>query len=537
MLSRRQLLARTAALAAGSLVPRAFAGPLRPVRETLLDIPDGRLRGVLQDDGIRAFRGVPFAQPPIGPLRFRPPARLIPWQGVHSAFQSAPAARQPPEPGLAQNEDCLYLNVWTPPIPGPHPVFVWIHGGGYTGGNSFAPLFDGSRFAQEGIVTVTVAYRLGVFGFLDLGPLLGPDFAGSANNGTRDVVESLRWVERNIAAFGGDPGRVTVGGESAGAKLTATLMALPEAQPLFQSAISESGGGERILTREQAAEVAHRFAEEWLETTRGAAKDSPPNTNSTAPQARNGSATLHIARLSGLLTADPLDLIAAQHTLIETSSIHFPLRPEVDGRYLTARPVDLVAQGSARGKRLLLGSNRDESALFLGPHPAADPTAADLGNLSLARFNPVFARYAALYPEMTPAQRRIRAVTAEEYWVPTVRLADAHTKNGGSAWMYRLDLAPATGRFVDEAYHSEDLGFVWNRLGPELAATPSATTLAQATHTAWSAFIRGEAPAAPGLPPWPAYNPSIRPTLILDATSRIETQPAEAELRLWDGVL
>ena len=431
-------------------------------------------------------------------------------------MQFAPAAMQEGDKGVPQSEDCLYLNVWSPGMAADAPqlpVFVWIHGGGFTGGNSFAPIFDGEQFATAGIVLVTVAYRLGVFGFMDLGPLLGEGFAGSGNNAMRDLVEALRWVRANISAFGGDPERVTVGGESAGAKATAALLALPEARGLFQSAISESGGGERVLTHDGAAEVARQYGEHW----RGA----HPGTRGAAD-------------FQALQTAAADELIDVQRRLLERSERHFPFRSEVDGSYLKGRPVDLVAAGSAKGKRLLLGSNRDESSLFLGPRPAKDPGARDLGNLVPAAFDSVFAHYPALYPEMTPEQRRVRAVTAEEYWVPTVRLGDAHVRAGGMAWMYRLDFARETGRYPGEAYHSEDLAFVWDR---ETETGLEGVPLARQMHAAWAAFIRGEAPAAEGLPAWPRYTASERPTMILDRASRVETRPQERELRLWDGVL
>ena len=201
-----------------------------PVSESaVVKTRSGDLRGETVD-GVRVFRGIPFAQPPVGELRFRPPVEVKPWTGVRPAIRFAPEAMQPAEVGIARSEDCLYLNVWAPEGKGPFPVFVWIHGGGFTGGRATAPIFDGAGFARDGVVLVTVAYRLGVFGFMDLGPVLGGAYAGSGNNAMRDLVAALRWVQGNIAAFGGDPGRVTVGGESAGAKATAALMAIPEAQ-------------------------------------------------------------------------------------------------------------------------------------------------------------------------------------------------------------------------------------------------------------------------------------------------------------------
>jgi len=471
----------------------------------------GQLRGTVEGSGVRVFRGIPFAEPPVGALRFRPPVRSKGWTGVREAGAFRPMAVQSVNGRVQGSEDCLYLNVWAPAGAGPFPVFVWIHGGGYTGGAAAAPIFDGTEFAGDGVVLVTVAYRLGVFGFLDLGPLLGPEYGGGGNNALRDLTMALGWVRENIAAFGGDPGKVTVGGESAGAKATAALLAIGEARGMFGAAISESGGGERVGARARAA-----------------AGGGPRGRGGGAGEAGGGV-------VPELKTAAAERLIAAQVRLIEQSARHFPFRPEVDGSYLAGRPVDVVAKGSMRGERMLIGTNRDESALFLGPHPAADPTARDLGNLSLGKFDAVFAKYAALYPEMTEAQRRVRAVTAEEYWVPSVRLAEAHVGAGGEAWMYRLDYAKTKGRMAGEAYHSEDVRLVFDK--PDTEDDAAGVSLGRQMHAAWVAFIKGEVPAAQGLPVWPGYRGGERRTMVLDRVSRVEERPMETELRLWDGVL
>ncbi|MDE3103992.1 MAG: carboxylesterase/lipase family protein [Acidobacteriota bacterium] len=514
-LSRRSFLTTSAASLAGlALAPSSLlAQPPSTQEPTLVNTPLGRLRGQLVD-GVRVFRGIPFAQPPVGQLRFLPPVPAQPWSGEREALRFAAAAVQSNSSTLPQGEDCLYLNVWAPQGPGPFPVYVSIHGGGYTGGSSFAPIFDGSHFTRNGIVLVTVAYRLGVFGFLELEPLLGPSYSDSANNALRDLYTALDWVHHNIEAFGGDPTRVTIGGESAGAKATAALMAVPAASRLFQSAISESGGGERVVTVAQAAQVAEQFGRIWRTTH--------PSASGT---------------LNDLLTAPATDLLTAQNALIAASEMHFPLRPLIGHALLPHSPATVVAETPHLGKRLLIGTNRDESAAFLGPHPAADPTARDLGNLPLATFNSVFARYRALYPEMTPEQLRIRAATAEEYWVPSVRFAAANLRSGGTSWMYRLDYAKPTGPMAGQAYHALDLSLVWQMLDHDEQADPAAAPLAQQMHTAWASFIRGEAPTAPGLPAWPAITPASRPTMVLAATPRLERDPAEAELRLWDGVL
>ncbi len=511
--SRREFLLNGAVGAAALAVQPLYALGLAANPSTVVTTPAGKLRGELAG-GVRVFRGVRFAEPPVGDLRFRPPVAAKPWQGTRDALAFAPAPLQEVSDDLRTSEDCLFLNVWAPPGKGPFPVFVWIYGGGFTAGNTSTPLFDGTQFAREGILVVTVAYRLGVFGFMDLSPLLGPAYADSGNNAMRDLVCSLEWVHANISAFGGDPARVTVGGESAGAKATAAMMAIPRAAALFQSAISESGGGERVLTEAQATQISNQFGDLW---------------RAAHPAASPG--------FDDLRNASGADLLATQKALIAAATLHFPFRSQVGGSLLPRRPVDLVAAQSSAGKRLLIGTNRDESAAFLGAHPKADPLSRDLGNLDLTRFDAVFANYPALYPEMTEAQRRIRAVTAEEYWVPSIRLADAQVAGGGEAWMYRLDYSKQTGPMAGEASHGLDLGLLWEKLDAVEREDPLAEPLSREMHLAWIAFVQGRAPAAPNLPAWQAYNPQTRPTMILGPDPRIEQNPQDGELRLWDGVL
>ena len=515
--TRRQFLAQSSLAAAAFATPRLFAQATAQAATTVTT-RQGPIRG-LTADGVRIFRGVPFAQPPIGPLRFMPPLPLHnphpEWTETYDATKFSASPMQSGEPGITQSEDCLYLNLWTPDTPAhhftPYPVFVWIHGGGFTGGHAFEPVYDGSQFAREGIICITVAYRLGVFGFLDLEPILGPAYAGSANNALIDLIASLQWIQQNIAAFGGDPKRVTIGGESAGAKLTDILMGIPSAQPLFHQMISESGGAERVWHKSTSTGVTKGFAAAFQKAT-----GQDPKTLATIPAA---------------------DIISIQHDFLETWPQHFPLRAEIDGTLIPRLPIDTIASGSTKGKRLLIGTNRDESALFVGPHPNHDPEAKDLGNLSTAAFDPVFAKYATLYPEMTDIQRRIRALTAEEYWIPSTRVADAHTRSGGQTFTYRLDFAEASGRLSGYAYHSLDVGLVWDKPHAAVSNASAEATLATQMHTAWAAFIRGDVPAAPGLPAWPAYNLATRPTMLLNTQSEIATNPNLPELHLWDRIL
>jgi len=511
-LSRREFL-----IDAGLAAVALRCAPLSALADTtpaIVHTASGTLRGE-QSAGVLQFSGVPFAEPPVGPLRFRAPVPIKPWTGERDATRFAAAAMQSGELGIEHSEDCLYLNIWAPASsPGGHaslPVYVWIHGGGFTGGHAFESMYDGMEMTKEGVICVSVAYRLGVFGFLDLEPLLGAEYAGSANNGLRDLMTALQWIRQNISAFGGDPARVTIGGESAGAKLADILIGVPSARPLFHQVISESGGAERVWTRAQSKTVTLGFGDNWRALT-----GTEPSTVLTAP-------------------ADTL--IKVQKQFIAAWPQHFPLRCQIDGSLVPLRPVESIAAGSSKGKRLLIGTNRDESALFIGPHPQKDPIAADLGNLLPEKFAPVFKRYREVYPQMTDEQLRIRAVTAEEYWIPSMHAADAHLKGGGSAWMYRLDFSETNGFLRGYAFHSLDVRLVWNR--PSLLAVNAAAEadLARQMYQAWIAFLRGDTPASPGVPAWPEYNSATRPTMIFDTQNHVEFKPEDAELRLWDGVL
>jgi len=484
-------------------MPRLFAASSD---HAVVDAPCGTLRGEIVD-GNRVFRGVPFAHPPVGSLRFRPPVKLKAWTGLREAAKFAPSAMQP---GDGHSEDCLYLNIIAPSGKGPYPVYVWIHGGGFTGGSPSDSIYEHSTLPQEGIISITVAYRLGVFGFLDVAPLLGKEYAGSANNALRDLIMALEWIQENIGAFGGDPKRVTIGGESAGAKLTGILLGTPAARPLFHQAISESGGAERVSpTAAAAAEVSAGFGKTWLKN--------------------------HVGYQS-LLTAPATALIDAQQTFTGSWPKHFPLRPEVDGELLPHMPIESIAAGSSRGKRILIGTNADESALFIGPHPSKDPGPADLGNLAKAKFDEVLGHYKDVYPEMTDEQRRIRALTAEEYMIPTDRVIEAHSRHG-DAYVYRLDFAETSGNLKGYAFHGLDVGLVWNRPNINAGNAADEAALSARMQKAWASFLRGETPAADGLPAWPKYTRRERTTMVLDVASHVDRKPHEAEYRLWDGLL
>jgi para-nitrobenzyl esterase len=491
--TRRQMLVGTAASIATLACSRALLAQAATVRV-------GNYSGTVKD-GVRTILGIPYAQPPIGPLRFSAPQPMA--AGATNLGRLPSPAMQPGRTDCS--EDCLYLNIYAPEGNGPFPVFVWIHGGGFTGGTPNDT--DGTVFAKQGIVVVTLAYRLGVFGFLDWSPLLGPGYADSANNGLRDLIAALKWVNANIRTFGGDPKRVTLGGQSAGAKLTDTLMGIEEAKPYFSQMISESGGAERIRDQASTAQVSKTFTGQFH---RIAGKTADP------------------------LKVDATALIKSQLALSDAWEGNFPLRAESGGKLLPNRAIAPIASGNTKGKRLLIGTNRDESAFYLGLKAPLAIEQKRLGNTTQAQFDGVLAKYATVYPNLSRGDLHVRALTAEEYWVPSIRVAEAHTRGGGTAWFYRLDELAATGPHRGTSYHSYDLGFVWSHLAEGEPA--SAHVLARQMHDAWASFIKGGSPKVDGLPAWPQWDPKTRSTMLFSDRSIVEQQPFEAELRLWDDL-
>lgn len=461
------------------------ATPLRSIfaEETRVTVRQGTLSGLVEGN-LRVFRGIPFARPPIGPLRFRPPVPPEPWIGVREATRNAPAAIQG---GPNDSEDCLYLNVWAPQGNGPFPVLVWIHGGGNAGGGTNGQ--SGASFAREGIVVVTIAYRLGTFGFLEL----GGEYADSGTNGIRDQEAALRWVRVNIHAFGGDPKQVTISGHSAGAKDVAALMGAPSAQGLFARAVMLSGGGQTIHTRESAAEAtAGLFA----------------------------ALALKPGETDRLLKLSAAEIHAGQRRLEATYAHNFAFRPFVGGKYLPKRPVDLV-----RGHvPLLIGTARDESLTFMSRADAGKPIRSrEIANVPFARIPEMEARYWAAFPKDSDLDRRIHLVTAEEYWVPSIRFAEAHSSRGGQTWMYRFDHVPTDPKDNHHGYatHGADVGYVWN---PHRGWT---------LHETVTAFIKGVAPS------WKMYDRKERATLIYgqDGGTNLVHDPSGDQRRLWDRLL
>lgn len=505
LLDRRDFLtfAGGAAIAASSGAAWAKAGE-EAVVTTRLGLVRGRAEG-----GIRIFTGIPYGSAE----RFAPPRPAPRWHDILDATRPAAVAPQPPGPmprAGRMSEDCLQLNIWAPSGPGPYPVYFYIHGGGNETGWSGDAGHAGDRFAAHDVICVTANYRVGALGYLELGEMLGPRWAGSGNNGMRDILLALRWVRGNIAAFGGDPARITIAGESAGGKNVAALMGMPAADGLYARAAIYSGGGETVLSTEEARGVARLYVEKL-----------------------GGAARLHTAPVEALL--------AAQAAAKAAWPRNYPFRPMVDGATLPQVPLDRIFARRAPPVALLIGSNADESRLFLTPEQAAGPLLpAYVANESMTRMAALDAAYARAFPALSVAERHWRLMTAEEYGMPCLRLADAHAARGAPVYRYRLTYPAPGGAFAGHSPHVLDVPFTFDHAAlPGFAAlfglSAADQPFADQVHQAVVRFIAGEAPAAPGLPAWRRYDVDHRETMVLSHNSALESDPDRAERLIWAG--
>ncbi|MEU3524035.1 carboxylesterase family protein [Streptomyces sp. NPDC038707] len=472
--------------------------------------PYGAVRGQYER-GIAVFRGIPYAAPPFGALRFRPPRPPEPWDGVRDAGAFGPTAPKPPyseafAPYLSDpdipGDDCLNLNVWTPePGPGARlPVLVWLHGGALTRGSSAVPVYDGTGFARDGVVCVSVNYRLGVEGYG-----LFPD--APPNPGLRDQLAALLWVHETIAAFGGDPERITLCGQSAGAISTGALLAAPQTQGLIRRAVLQSGPPE-VSERDKVRRMVRRMA-----------------------------ARLKVPATAEAFAAVDRDLLL--RTQAEAGRLGSPVLGGpafgivVDGDLVPRDPLKALTEGTAApGVELLMGWTRDEYRLWLAPGGLVERVDR-LGAVALAGAmarchagHDIPRGYRALHPGAGTAEIVGQMVTDHLLRVPLHRLADA--RPGAShlyefAWPSRL---PGLG-----ACHALELGFVFDTGGvPEskkLAGEGAPQELCDAMHGAWVRF------ATTGDPGWAAWD-ATHPVRIFDAGGpRVVHGPRDAEVALW----
>ncbi|MFI5795019.1 carboxylesterase/lipase family protein [Streptomyces sp. NPDC051677] len=481
----------------------------------------GAVRG-RREAGLTVFRGIPYAQPPVGEARFAAPRPVRRWDGVREAVVFGPPPPQEPlgpdaapPGGLAVDDDWLTVNLWTPDADAAarRPVMVWIYGGAYKFGSSDDPAYDGSRLSSDGeLVVVTLNYRVGMEGFARIE-------GAPANRGLLDQVAALEWVRDNITAFGGDPDRVTVFGESAGAGSIAALLAMPSARGLFGRAIAQSVPG-TFFSDALAADIAETIAGELgLRPT--------------------------VADLSGV---DPRKLphagaaVSARmreyaHRWGPVALTPTPFSPVVDGEVLTATPWEALASGAARDIELIVGHNRDEYRLFLLLAGLLGQVDDGLASTALGLFGPTpdaERAYRAAFPDASAEQLFELVQSDWLFRMPSLHLAQAHAAGGGRAHLYELTWpAPANGGALG-ACHGLDVPLtfgVYDGLGAMLIGptpAPETEALSARFRSAWTAF------AATGDPGWPAYDTEQRLVQLLDAEPAVAAYPEEASRRIWE---
>jgi para-nitrobenzyl esterase len=460
--------------------------------QPVVSAPAGSVRGEAQG-GVNVFRGLPYAQPPVGRGRWRPPAEMRPWRGTRDAAAFGPACVQPkPRPGSiyfealpAMSEDCLTLNIWTPADARNAPVFVWIHGGALTSGAGRQIMYDGAAMARRGVIFVSINYRLGVLGYLAHPGLSAESREGvSGNYGLMDQIAALRWVSRNIAAFGGNPANVTIAGESAGGLSVMYLMAAPQARGLFAKAIMQS---------------AYMVSAPELRSSR-----------------YGGPSAEQIGTmLMGLVGAPDLaSLRATSAEALVAAAARTPYFPflTVDGRYVPDQLVTIFDRGQQARVPVLAGFNSGEirSLRFLAPPPPADAAAYEAAIRE--RYGDLAGEFLRLYPAGNLAETMLLPPRDALYGWTAERLAAKQTAAGAPGYLYYFDHSyPAADALGLHAFHAAEIPYALGNTQrtpaawPRAPDTPEERALAGAMLDYWVSFARDGVPSAAGQPAWRPY--------------------------------
>jgi para-nitrobenzyl esterase len=485
---------------------------------------NGAVRGVREGDA-DVFRGIPYAAAPVGPLRFAEPAPAPAWEGERDATQYGPTpAKSPLTPPFHEilsdpaipGDDVLNLNVWTPRAdPDARlPVLVWIHGGAFRGGTGAVLSYDGGAFARDGVVCVTINYRLGMDGFGHL-----PD--APANRGLLDQLAALEWVQREIAAFGGDPERVTIAGESAGAMSAVTLLAAEQGRGLFRGVIAESGAGHHVQTPETASRVAAELGRRL----------------GVEPTA------------AGFASVEMEAFLAAQQALsLEVSSSDraswgavgldgMAYEPVVEGDVVTRRPIEALREGAGADVSLLIGANEEEYRFWLVPMGILPHVTTEAVVATAAVYGAGPEAAEAYADETTPGQALEQLITDWFFRVPALRAAEARAGGPAPTYVYEFRWrSPVQGGEFGSA-HAVEIGFAFDTLAVEsgwgLIGADAPQSLADEMHAAWVAFVRD------GDPGWPAYAPDARRVRVFggaEGAGAVEDDPRGARRQVWDGL-
>jgi para-nitrobenzyl esterase len=489
---------------------------------SVVETTRGRVEGH-QEEGIPVFRGIPYAEPPVGALRFQPPRAKKPWAGVlaaHAYRDYCPQAYDPVQVefwALSGNasEDCLSLNVWTPGLDGARrPVLVWIHGGAFSVGAARRPATEGGALARRAdAVVVTLNYRLHALGWLDLFEM-GSDYARSGNHGLLDQIAALEWVRDNVVEFGGDPDNVTVFGESAGGISLSVLLTTPLARGLFHRAIVQSGTANLVRTREQARAIARAVL-------RAAKADD--------------AAALRRVEVEELLRIIAEDLTGFEADLMFGSV--------ADGDVLPLDPLAATSDGPMSDVPLLHGTNLDEFRYWY----MEDPRLVDLrpehvqGRIERETGRAaklVLDAYRESRPDLSDNQLAVALVGEMAFRMPHIRMSELRANAGRKSWMYLFTFQSPVQEGRLGASHAMDIPFVFGNLdAPNVSKligdAPERQRLSRAMQDAWIAFARTGDPNHAELPRWDPYDLERRPTLLFDLESRAVDDPLRAEREAW----
>ncbi len=489
--------------------------------DVIVTTASGKLEGLMRD-GIFAFRGVPYAAPPVGEKRWLPPEPVKPWQGIRDVKKLAAVAPQNINTIRAiqddgrqfanQSEDCLFLNISTPGLDNKRrPVMFWIHGGGCIDGAGSLGIYNGRWLAQRGdVVVVTINYRLGSLGFLNLNEVTGGRIPATGNEGFLDQAMALKWVHDNIAAFGGDPDNVTIFGQSAGAHSVGVLLALPAARGLFHKAILQSGTAGNAASLEDA----RRSAEVFLQALAVREKD--------------------VLALRAL----PVEkLLATQAKFARSRELRF--RAVLDGKVLPKPPLTAVENGAIKSMPLIIGTTLEEAKMYV------DPTKIDEASL-VKRLTEVLPM--EYVPSIIETYRKIRT----KHGLPTspaeiltavqtdatfrwgaYQLIEAQRKQNPNVYSYIFTWkSPAQGGRLG-ACHAIELGFVFGTIDPVFTGQgPEAEALVAKTQNAWLSFARTGNPSCESLGTWPRLG-ERQETMLLGKECMVVDGPCKEELEVW----
>ena len=498
----------------------------------------GTLRGQIED-GIHVFRGVPFAQPPVGDLRWRRPQPTEPWDGVRDALEYGPISAQPPRPAAGpfagimghsqerMSEDCLYLNIWTPGLDDDRrPVMLWIHGGGLFSGSGSSPAYDGGPLAARGdVVIVTINYRLGALGYLP-DPVLSDGDEAEGNFGFHDMIAALQWVRDEIESFGGDPSKVTIFGESAGGIAVAMLLGSPLTEGLVQHAIIQSGAADRLHTRESVGEMLPYFYREL-----GLERPSADKLRSLPVED-----LLHAQ--SALMAADP--------AVNPAGGLHGLFNAMIEDDFLDAVPLETVPLGRGSSVDLLAGTNRDELTLLSAMSGLSDLTEeralALLAPLvgGSERAGECYDRYRTLRVQRgeptDPLAVYNAVMTDRQYRGSTRQLLDAHAGATGGTYAYLVEQQSPMFEGRLGSPHAIDVPLIWGTTGLTrdfVGDDPQVDQLSGFMMDAWISFARSGNPSTKSLPGWPQYRADRPYTMVFGPDVRTVTSERDEELALW----